>query len=365
MLNSLGRIKIDLWIFVSCLLLAIFGTFILYSVSGANMAVVKSQVIKLSIGFILMLIISQIDSDKIKTIISKPAYIATLLLLIIVFFFGDVRMGARRWLDLGFISIQPSELIKLTLPMMLGYMIYKKGLPTKIIDMIKYSLVIIFPISLIIVQPDLGTSILVALSGLYLIFQAGLSYKFILVCSSLVFASFPIFWNLIKDYQKERILTMFNPESDALGAGYHTIQAKTAIGNGGLTGTGYFDGTQTQLNFIPEQHTDFIFTGLAEEFGFFGYIILITLYSILIGRIIIISLNSDDIYKKLLSGSIGMIFVSYIFVNIGMVTGILPVVGVPLPFLSYGGTFIITLLVSFGIVCSFSNSKKQNKYIVK
>lgn len=358
----LKKFNIDLWMFIPTILLSFFGLFILYSVSGANMVVVKSQMIKFAIGILFMLIISQIPADKIKTVFSKPLYFINLLLIFLVFLVGSERMGAKRWLDFGFMSIQPSELMKLTLPMMLGYMIYKHGLPYKIKDIIKFSLLVMAPISLIIIQPDLGTSILVALSGLYLIYQAGINFKLILISSGLVISMFPILFSIIKDYQRQRILTLFNPESDPLGKGYHTIQSKTAIGNGGFSGQGFFEGTQTQLKFIPEQHTDFIFTGLAEEFGFLGYITLLILYTILIGRILIISYLSEDIYQKLVSGSIGMIFVSYIFVNIGMVSGILPVVGVPLPFLSYGGTFIITLLISLGLVCSFKNSQKPKKF---
>tara|TARA_B100000700_G_C15063014_1_gene867332 strand:- start:9840 stop:10928 length:1089 start_codon:yes stop_codon:yes gene_type:complete len=359
---NLNKIKVDVWLLIPILLLSMFGLMVLFSASGGNYSIVKSQFFKIIIGLVSFILISQVKPEKIKTVFSKPFYILTLILLIFVFLFGTKIMGAQRWLNLYVISIQPSELMKLALPMMLGYMIYKNGLPKKNIDIFKYSLIMLMPIFFVLVQPDLGTSILIALSGIYLIFQAGLSWYFITLSSALVFSIFPIFWLLIKDYQKQRILTMFNPELDPLGHGYHTIQSKIAIGNGGFSGKGYFEGTQTQLDFIPEQHTDFIFSALAEEFGTLGYIALILLYSILIGRMIYIILNSESIYEKLVGGSITMIFSSYIFVNIGMVMGILPVVGVPLPFFSYGGTFLITLIFSLGLLSSFSVNKNSKKY---
>ena len=359
---NLSKIKVDMWLLIPVLLLSMFGLMVLFSASNGNYNIVKSQFFKMVIGIASFIVISQIKPEKIKTIFSKPFYIITLLLLICVFLFGTKVMGAQRWLNLYFISIQPSELMKLALPMMLGYMIYKNGLPKKNIDIFKYSLVMLAPLVFVLMQPDLGTAILISLSGIYLIFQAGLSWYFITLSSAIVFSVFPLFWLLIKDYQKQRILTMFNPESDPLGHGYHTIQSKIAIGNGGVSGKGYFEGTQTQLSFIPEQHTDFIFSALAEEFGMFGYLFLISLYSILIGRMIYIVLKSESIYEKLVGGSITMIFVSYIFVNLGMVMGILPVVGVPLPFFSFGGTFLITLIFSIGILSSFSINKNTSKY---
>lgn len=352
MFKLVEKIKIDMWLFVPLLIISAFGLLILYSASNESLAVVQSQSFKLIVGFGLMIAISQIHPNKIR-VFSPKLYFITLFLLLCVMLFGDKIMGARRWLNLGFINLQPSEVMKLALPMMLAWLIFKKGMPKKLSTAIGFSALIILPIMFVLRQPDLGTSILIVASGLFLLFQAGLSYLFIIYSATLVVSSLPFIWFLLKEYQQQRILTLFNPEADALGSGYHIIQSKIAIGSGGMKGNGYLEGTQTHLGFVPEQKTDFIFAVLSEEMGFSGAIILLFLYSIVIFRMFSIILKTSDMYEKLVTGSIMMVFSSYIFVNIGMVSGILPVVGVPLPLISFGGTSIVVLLGSFGIISSF------------
>lgn len=355
------KINIDMYIFLPILFLNMIGSLVLYSSSG-SVDVVISQNIKFFVGLFLMFLISLLPSDKVISVFSKPFYYMVLFLLFCVFLFGVENMGAKRWLNLYVFNIQPSELMKLALPMFLSYLIFKNGLPRRAMDLFIYMVLIMAPISLVLVQPDLGTSILIAMSGIYVLFQSGLSWVLISIVSSFVFLSIPLLWGVIKEYQKERIITMFNPEADPLGSGYHIIQSKTAIGNGGFFGDGFLSGTQTQLGFIPEQHTDFVFTALAEEFGFLGFLLIMFLYMIIIFRVFYLSLRIENVYSKLLIGSINMVFVSYIFVNLGMVSGILPVVGVPLPFISYGGTFVITQLISFGVVLSLlSDTSKMKK----
>ncbi len=360
----LKKINMDLYILIPILILNLIGSMILYSASG-SLDLVFSQNIKFCLGFLLMVFISMIDSNKVAATFSKSSYFFVLFLLVMVFLFGETIMGAKRWINLFVFNFQPSELMKLALPMMLSYLIFKNGIPKSIGSLFYYFLIISIPTVFILLQPDLGTSILVVLSGIYVLFLSGMRWIHISVIAAFVFAMFPLLWGFIKDYQRERILTMFNPESDPLGSGYHTIQSKIAIGNGGITGKGFTEGTQTQLGFIPEQHTDFIISAFLEEMGFLGFIILMSLYLLIVLRIFYLSGKIEDIYGRLLTGSITMIFVSYIFVNIGMVSGILPVVGVPLPFFSYGGTFTITQMVSFGLVFCFLNDvgyKTDKKY---
>lgn len=363
MFSIIEKIKVDMWLFIPLLIISSFGLMILYSASNESTSIVQSQSFKLIIGFGLMIGISQIHPNKIR-VFSPKLYIITILLLICVPIFGDKIMGAKRWLDLGIISLQPSEIMKLALPMMLAWLIFKKGMPKKLSTAAKFSSVIILPVFFVVSQPDLGTSILIILSGLFLLFQAGLNYTFIIYNASIVLSSLPFIWFLLKDYQQQRILTLFNPESDSLGSGYHIIQSKIAIGNGGISGKGYLEGTQSHLGFIPEQKTDFIFAVFSEEFGFLGGIFLLFLYFILIFRMYHIIVRSSDMYEKLITGSIMMVFSSYIFVNIGMVSGILPVVGVPLPLVSFGGTAVVVLLASFGVISSFSAHKQQDGIMI-
>jgi rod shape determining protein RodA len=356
----LEKIKVDMWIFTPLILLSLMGMLVLYSASNQSVSIVSSQLFKLILGFSIMIIVSQVNPIKIR-VWSPKFYFIILFLLICVPLFGHTAMGAKRWLNLGFMNIQPSELMKLALPMMLGWLIYKRGMPKYLKTSILYSFLIIIPVGLVLRQPDLGTSILILLSGLFLLFQAGLSYSFILLSITLMVSSSPFLWYLLKDYQQQRIISLFDAESDPLGSGYHIIQSKTAISSGGFSGKGYLEGTQSHLGFIPEQKTDFIFAVFSEEFGFKGFFILMCLYSVLIFRLIKIILESKDMYQKLVTGSILMVFVSYIFVNIGMVSGMLPVVGVPLPMISFGGTSVLSLMIGFGVASSFSTHRSTQK----
>lgn len=363
MFKIIERIKIDMWLFAPLFLISAFGLMILYSASNQSVGVVESQIFRLIMGFGLMIGISQIHPNKIR-VFSPKLYFIVLFLLICVPIFGEKIMGARRWLDLGFINLQPSEMMKLALPMMLAWLIFKKGMPKKLSTAISFSALIILPIAFVLTQPDLGTSILIVASGIFLLFQAGLSYTFVIYSASIVISSIPFLWFLLKDYQQHRILTLLDPESDPLGKGYHIIQSKIAIGSGGINGKGYLEGTQTHLGFIPEQRTDFIFAVLSEEMGFIWILILLAMYLLVIFRMYYIIKKTNDMYEKLVTGSIMMVFSSYIFVNMGMVSGILPVVGVPLPLISFGGTSIVVLLASFGIVSSFIvHNNEQQKYI--
>jgi len=286
-------------------------------------------------------------------------YLLGMILLLLVLAIGVMSKGAQRWLDLGFVRFQPSELMKICLPMMVAWYFSGITLPPSSKSIAIAFIIVVLPVTLIIRQPDLGTAILVTGSGLFVIFLAGISYRLIAILLGLMMAAAPIFWNyLLHDYQRGRILTLLDPERDPLGAGYHIIQSKIAIGSGGVYGRGWFDGTQSHLDFVPERSTDFIFSVFSEEFGFIGVSMLILLYLIIIVRGLVIAANAQSSYARLLGGAISLSFFSYVFVNIGMVSGLLPVVGVPLPLISYGGTSMVTLLAMFGVLMSIHSHKK-------
>lgn len=277
-------------------------------------------------------------------------YVVVLLFLIAVLFIGDLSKGAQRWLNLGF-RFQPSELLKVTLPMVISSYLVRRLLPPKSMHILVTILLIALPLVLIVMQPDLGSAVLIAFSGGLVIFLAGLSWRFIAVIFVVLVGSTPLLWNLVlHEYQKSRIMVLLRPSSDKLGEGWNIIQSKTAIGSGGWSGKGWLQGTQSQLDFLPEGHTDFIVAVLAEEFGFKGVLLLMLLYLLIIARGVWISLHSASVFGFLLSASIILTFAIYIFVNVGMVSGLLPIVGVPLPLISYGGTSLLTLLVGFGIL---------------
>jgi len=358
--DLLQIIKIDPLLLLQIGILAAIGLLVLYSASGQDMQLMKRQFIHYALGFSAMLAIAQIKIEYLK-ISGIAAFVLCILLLIIVLFFGAAHKGAQRWLDLGFMQFQPSELMKLALPMMTAFYFSKSLMPVKPIQFIVAALIILIPTLLIVIQPDLGTSILIASSGIFVIFFAGLSWKIILILLAAIAAFLPVFWNFfMQGYQKQRVMTLFNPELDPLGSGYHIIQSKIAIGSGGLFGKGWLNGTQSQLEFLPEKHTDFIFAVLAEEFGFMGVLLLFVLFFLLTARILWISHNAQDIYCKLLAGSLGMTIFMYFFINVGMVSGILPVVGLPLPFISYGGTSLVALFIGFGILMAIHNRTRQD-----
>lgn len=351
--SAWDRLHIDPWLTFFLILNACLGLLVLYSASGEETARVIKQGISFIIGFVVMFTLAQIP-PKIYQAFSPYFYIMGLLSLFAVMLFGEVRMGAQRWIDIpGFGSVQPSEFMKIGMPMMIAWYMSRHPLPPSFKHVMIALALIFVPFLLIAEQPDLGTSLLVLISGVFILFLSGLSWTLIFSAIACVAAIIPIAWNfLLHDYQRRRVETLFNPEADKLGDGWNITQSKTAIGSGGFSGKGYLEGTQSHLNFLPEAHTDFIIAAYSEEFGFVGVLILSGLYLAIIFRVFQIGLQSFHNYGRLVAGAYGLAFFIYVFVNAGMVGGILPVVGVPLPFMSYGGTAIITLMATFGIVMS-------------
>lgn len=358
------RLHLDLPLLVSLMLLCGYGLFVLYSASDQNIDVVQRQGVRLGIAFALMVGVAQISPARLQ-FWSPWLYAAGLLLLVAVLVFGEVGKGAQRWLDLGVVRFQPSELVKLAVPMMLAWFLAKRPLPLNWVQFFTSLVLTAVPAALIIKQPDLGTAILVAAAGIFVIFFAGLSWRLIVVLvaagaigASVILIKPDILDHVLLPYQKQRVLTLLDPEQDPLGAGYHTIQSKIAIGSGGIYGKGWLNGTQSHLEFLPERHTDFIFAVLAEELGLTGVIALLMLYLFVILRGLYIAVQAQNSFSRLLAGTLTLVFFVYLFVNIGMVTGMLPVVGVPLPLISYGGTSLVTILVGFGMLMSIHTRKK-------
>lgn len=354
------RIHIDVPLLLGLLSLMILGLFVVYSAGGQELDIVIRQTIRLGIGLVVMLAIAQIPPLSYQKW-AVPLFIIGILLLAAVLLFGHVGKGAQRWLDLGFMKFQPSEIMKLVVPMMIAWYISQYNLPVKLKHIVIAFVLVLIPTLLIAKQPDLGTSLLIASSGIFVIFLAGASWKLIGLCVGLASAFAPILWMfLMKDYQKQRVLTFLNPEQDPLGSGYHIIQSKIAIGSGGIHGKGWLQGTQSQLEFLPERHTDFIFAVFSEEFGLIGVTLLLTVYLAIVMRGLWIATNAQHAFTKLLAGSLTLTFFVYVFVNIGMVSGLLPVVGVPLPLVSYGGTSMVTLMAGFGIIMAVGTHRRFN-----
>ncbi|MFW1952921.1 rod shape-determining protein RodA [Acinetobacter beijerinckii] len=347
------QLHIDPWLCLFLVLNAILGLTVLYSASAQDVGLVSKQAMSFGIGFVVMFGLAQIP-PKVYQAFSPYFYIFGVLSLIAVVIFGEVRMGAQRWIDIpGFGSVQPSEFMKIGMPMMVAWFLSRKALPPSFTQVILSLMLIVVPFLLIAEQPDLGTSLLVLASGIFVLFLSGLSWKLISAAAGVVAIIIPIAWQfLLHDYQRQRVLTLLDPEADALGTGWNIIQSKTAIGSGGFSGKGFLEGTQSHLHFLPEGHTDFIIAAYSEEFGLIGVTLLILLYCAIIFRTFQIGLQSFHNYGRLVAGAFGLSFFVYVFVNAGMVSGILPVVGVPLPFMSYGGTAIITLMSTFGLVMS-------------
>lgn len=317
----------------------------------------QDQLRNLSIAFIVMWIAACVPPQTLMKV-ALPAYLVGVSLLIGVALFGDISKGARRWLDLGFVRLQPSEIMKIAMPMMLAWFFQQRENVSGWREFLVATILLAIPSALILKQPDLGTALLVIGAGFFVIFFAGLSWKLLGYLSAAFICSLPLIWSLMHDYQRQRVLTLLDPTKDPLGKGFHIIQSTTAVGSGGLTGKGFLKGTQTHLEFIPERTTDFIFAVLAEEFGLIGCIVLLVLYTCLIMRGLVIAANAPTLFSRLMAGAVSLIFFTYTFVNIGMVSGILPVVGVPLPLLSYGGTAMVTLGLGAGILMSIQNTKK-------
>ncbi len=350
-------LNLDPALFGALILLSGLGLAVLYSATSEEMAAITRQSIRFAIGFAALIVMAQIPSKTLSSW-SPWLFAGGLLLLVIVMFFGYSGKGAQRWLDLGVIRFQPSELMKVFLPMMLAWYFRDKPLPPTFIQIVVAIVIILVPTGLILKQPDLGTALLLVASGVFVIFLAGIKWKLIVIFGGLGLASLPVFWFYLHDYQRQRILTLFNPENDPLGTGYHIIQSKIAIGSGGVYGKGWLNGTQSQLDFIPERSTDFVFAVFSEEFGFLGVCLLLLLYGFIVIRGLSIAADAQDTYSRLLAGSLSLSFFAYFVVNIGMVSGLLPVVGVPLPLISYGGTSAVTLLAAFGILMSIHSHRK-------
>ena len=333
------------------------GLFVLYSSAGGDDRLVSRQIIRLGIAFGGMVLVAQLRPQWLLRW-TPWLYGLGLALLVAVLVVGDVGKGAQRWLDLGFVRFQPSEMMKLAVPMMVAWYLSDKRLPPTYKRMLIAGGLIAKPVLLIAVQPDLGTSLLIACAGFFALFLAGLSWKLLGGLALLATASAPVLWHFMHDYQRQRVITFLNPEQDPLGTGYHIIQSKIAIGSGGMFGKGWLNGTQAHLEFLPERSTDFIFAVLGEEFGLFGIGVIVTIYSFIIVRSLYIAAQAQDTYGRLLGGSLAMTFFIYFIVNTGMVTGLLPVVGLPLPLVSYGGTSMVTLMAGFGILMSIHTHRK-------
>jgi len=317
---------------------------------------VEGQMRNILLSFIVMWVAAMVPPQTLMRL-AVPIYSFGIALLIAVFMFGIIKKGARRWLHVG-IDIQPSEIMKIAVPLMLAWFFQQRAGMLRWHSFLIAAVLLAIPAGLIIKQPDLGTALLVLASGFYIIFLAGLSWKMLGGLVLAAAASLPVVWSVLHEYQRERIMTLIDPTTDPLGRGFHIIQSTIAIGSGGVTGKGWLNGTQAHLEFIPERTTDFIFSVFAEEFGLIGILVLMLLYLLLIGRGLMIAANAPNFFTRLLAGAITMIFFTYAFVNMGMVSGILPVVGVPLPFMSYGGTALITLGLGAGILMSIQRHRK-------
>jgi len=351
------RLHVDGPLMFGLLALIVTSLFVIYSTSGQSMDVLLRQIVRFGLAIGLLLVIAQTRPEHLKRWAPSLFFIG-ILLLIIVLIAGQIGKGAQRWIDLGLFRFQPSEIMKLAVPMMVAWYLSEHSLPPKKRHVAVCLVIIFLPVLLIAKQPDLGTSILVASAGIFALYFAGIRWTLIAAFASVCAASTPIIWHFMRDYQRQRVLTMLNPESDPLGTGYHIIQSKIAIGSGGTYGKGWLNGTQSQLNFLPESSTDFIFAAYAEEFGLFGVILLLLIYLFILARGLMIASQAQDTFSRLLAGALIMTFFIYVFVNIGMVSGLLPVVGVPLPLISYGGTSVVTLMASFGILMSIHTHRK-------
>ncbi len=334
------------------------GTLVVYSASGQNVKMVEHHLANIAIAVAAMLALARLATPQYLRLFAPIAYALGVLLLAVVAVTGHIGKGAQRWLDIGFMRFQPSEIMKLAVPMMCAWYMHERPLPPSFKDLVIMGILIGVPTAMILVQPDLGTALLIAASGLIVMLFAGLQVQLILACIPVLAGVAWGGWHFIHEYQRQRILTFLNPQNDPLGAGYHIIQSQIAIGSGGVFGKGYMNGSQAQLEFLPERSTDFIFAVIGEEFGFLGQLLILTLYGVVIGRALYLANQGQDTFARLTGGAIALSFFVYAFVNSGMVSGVLPVVGVPLPLISYGGTSMVTLLAGFGILMSLHSHRK-------
>jgi rod shape determining protein RodA len=339
-------------------LIVAIGVLVVYSASGQNLKMVEHHLGSIAIAVAAMLALARLASPQYLRLFAPIAYVLGVLLLVVVEVTGHVGKGAQRWLDVGVVRFQPSEIMKLAVPMICAWYMHDRPLPPTLKDLFVMGLLIGVPTAMIVVQPDLGTALLIAASGLIVMLLAGLQIQIILVSIPLGAGAAWAGWRVIHEYQRQRILTFINPENDRLGAGYHIIQSQIAIGSGGVFGKGYMNGSQAQLEFLPERSTDFIFAVIGEEFGLLGQLLILALYAVVVGRALYLAMQGQDTFARLTGGAIALSFFVYVFINSGMVSGILPVVGVPLPLISYGGTSMVTLLAGFGILMALHSHRK-------
>lgn len=353
----LGTLHLDGQLLLGLSAIAVLGLAILYSASGQNEALLFRQAVRVGLAMVAMIALAQV-SPKYLRLWAPWVFAAGVILLLVVMFVGDATKGAQRWLDLGVIRFQPSELMKLAVPMMCAWFLHDRPLPPDIKLISVVGLLIVIPVALIAEQPDLGTALLIAASGIFVVLLAGLRGRVIVAVTALIPLLAWVAWRFMHDYQRKRVLTFINPESDPLGAGYHIIQSQIAIGSGGVFGKGWMNGSQAQLEFLPERSTDFIFAVIGEEFGLLGLLLLLALYLFVIARGLFMAIECQDTFARLVAGSVSLTFFVYVFVNAGMVSGLLPVVGVPLPLVSFGGTSMVTLMAGFGILMSLHSHRK-------
>lgn len=352
------KVHLDFVIIILLTIISAYGLLVLYSAVYPNQSAVISQIMKIGFAVLVMVILAQVSPIFYQRI-APWLFIAAIFLLVATYFFGTEVNGSRRWLRIpGFVGFQPSEVMKLALPMVLASYFHDRHLPPRKRHIFWALIMIIIPTALVVPQPDLGTALIICVSGILVLLLAGIAWKFVFGALGFAVLSAPAVWFLLRDYQQRRILTLIDPERDPLGDGWNIIQSKTAIGSGGLSGKGLFEGTQSHLDFLPESQTDFIIAVLAEEMGFLGVVFLLVMYLLLMGRGIMIAIQAQDTFGRLLTGSITFTFFVYVFVNIAMVSGLLPVVGIPLPLVSYGGTSILTLFAGFGIMMSIHTHKR-------
>jgi rod shape determining protein RodA len=353
----LFALKIDGPLVIGLALICAFGLVVLYSASGQNLGTVLRTVVRILLGTIAMLVLARVNPNFLRR--TAPWLFAIgMFLLVVVYAIGHIGKGAQRWLDLGIIKFQPSELMKLAVPMICAWYLHERPLPPTWSSLFVLAGLILLPVGLVALQPDLGTAALIAIAGVLVIILAGLPVRVMVVFVLLAAAGAWFGWSFMHDYQRNRVLTFLDPQTDPLGAGYHIIQSQIAIGSGGVFGKGWMNGSQAQLEFLPERSTDFIFAVIGEEFGLLGQAALLVLYLFVVARSLFLAMQTQDTFARLLAGSIALTFFVYVFINAGMVTGLLPVVGVPLPLVSYGGTSVVTLLAGFGILMALYSHRK-------
>jgi rod shape determining protein RodA len=353
----LSALKIDGPLVTGLALIAVYGLIVLYSASGQSVPTIIRTVVRIILGAIAMLVLARVNPNFLRR--TTPwLYLVGVFLLIVVAAFGHIGLGAQRWLSIGFVRFQPSELMKLAVPMMCAWYLHERPLPPTFTSLLLLTGLILVPVGLVAIEPDLGTAALIGVAGVLVIVMAGLQVRIMAAAMALAAVGAWFGWRFMHDYQRKRVLTFLDPQTDPLGAGYHIIQSQIAIGSGGLFGKGWMNGSQAQLDFLPERSTDFVFAVIGEEFGLIGLALLLLLYMFVTGRAIYLAMQTQDTFARLLAGSLALTFFVYVFINAGMVTGLLPVVGVPLPLVSYGGTSVVTLLAGFGILMALYSHRK-------